>query len=75
MIVLMNGELKGIVHIEAGFDNSAPWREIEWLEQTVDLATKNCCLYRFNFVLIAEFEHSTCQIKDISKRCRCPTYI
>lgn len=24
--------LAGFVHIEAGFDNNAPWREIEWLE-------------------------------------------
>lgn len=24
--------LKGFVHIEAGFDNQQPWREIEWLE-------------------------------------------
>jgi predicted TIM-barrel fold metal-dependent hydrolase len=25
--------LSGFVHIEAGFDNARPWREIEWLEQ------------------------------------------
>lgn len=25
-------KLAGWVHIEAGFDNTAPWREIEWLE-------------------------------------------
>jgi len=27
-------ELAGFVHIEAGFDNENPWREIEWLEQS-----------------------------------------
>ena len=25
--------LSGFVHIEAGFDNARPWREIQWLEQ------------------------------------------
>lgn len=25
-------EVAGFVHIEAGFDNEAPWRELEWLE-------------------------------------------
>ncbi|WP_441002747.1 amidohydrolase family protein [Pseudocolwellia agarivorans] len=25
-------ELSGFVHIEAGFDNELPWREIQWLE-------------------------------------------
>ena len=27
--------LAGFVHIEAGFDNQAPWREIAWLEETL----------------------------------------
>jgi predicted TIM-barrel fold metal-dependent hydrolase len=27
-------ELSGFVHIEAGFDNQQPWREIAWLEST-----------------------------------------
>ncbi|MFC6673750.1 amidohydrolase family protein [Marinobacterium aestuariivivens] len=26
-------ELEGFVHIEAGFDNAAPWRELAWLER------------------------------------------
>ncbi|EOD77478.1 hypothetical protein D515_03851 [Grimontia indica] len=30
-------ELAGFVHVEAGFDNQAPWREIEWLESTCQL--------------------------------------
>lgn len=29
--------LAGFVHIEAGFDNEAPWREIEWLERNCQL--------------------------------------
>lgn len=29
--------LTGFVHIEAGFDNEQPWREIHWLEQTCTL--------------------------------------
>jgi L-fuconolactonase len=30
-------ELAGFVHIEAGFDNQQPWREIAWLERTCSL--------------------------------------
>lgn len=30
-------ELAGFVHIEAGFDNEAPWREIDWLEASCSL--------------------------------------
>jgi len=29
-----NLSLAGFVHIEAGFNNEQPWREIQWLEQT-----------------------------------------
>lgn len=29
--------LRGFVHIEAGFDNTHPWREIAWLEQHCSL--------------------------------------
>lgn len=32
--------LAGFVHIEAGFDNDKPWREIQWLEQTIDIPFK-----------------------------------
>jgi len=33
----LEGELQlaGLVHIEAGFDNRQPWREIAWLEKSV----------------------------------------
>jgi len=30
-------ELAGFIHIEAGFDNHQPWREIAWLEDNVQL--------------------------------------
>ena len=33
-------ELAGFVHIEAGFDNAKPWREIEWLESSCILPFK-----------------------------------
>jgi L-fuconolactonase len=29
--------LQGFVHIEAGFDNQQPWREVDWLETHCDL--------------------------------------
>ncbi|MFT5708807.1 MAG: L-fuconolactonase, partial [Oceanospirillaceae bacterium] len=28
-------EHAGFIHIEAGFDNIAPWREVQWLESIV----------------------------------------
>ena len=33
--------LSGFVHIEAGFDNQQPWREIDWLEQHCTLPFKS----------------------------------
>jgi L-fuconolactonase len=33
--------LAGFVHIEAGFDNQRPWRELTWLEQHCTLAFKS----------------------------------
>ena len=32
--------LSGIVHIEAGFDNQSPWREIQWLERNTAIPMK-----------------------------------
>ncbi|MDD1794954.1 amidohydrolase family protein [Enterovibrio sp. ZSDZ42] len=34
-------QLSGIVHIEAGFDNAQPWREIAWLEEAVSLPLRS----------------------------------
>jgi len=34
-------ELAGFVHIEAGFDNTQPWREIYWLEANCKLPFKS----------------------------------
>ena len=41
-----NKELAGFVHIEAGFDNDQPWKEIEWLEST--------CLMPFKSIAFAD---------------------
>lgn len=37
--------MAGFVHIEAGFDNQRPWREIEWLESHCQFPFKSvaCC--------------------------------
>jgi len=34
-------QLAGFVHIEAGFDNHQPWREIDWLQQHCTLPFKS----------------------------------
>jgi len=36
-----NMHLTGFVHIEAGFDNQQPWREIDWLETQCQLPFKS----------------------------------
>lgn len=36
--------LAGFVHIEAGFDNEQPWREIAWLENTCHLPFRSIAL-------------------------------
>ena len=36
-----NMHLTGFVHIEAGFDNQQPWREIDWLERQCQLPFKS----------------------------------
>ncbi len=37
-------ELAGFVHIEAGFDNQKPWREIAWLETQCTLAFRSIAM-------------------------------
>ncbi|ASP49848.1 hypothetical protein B5D82_02585 [Cognaticolwellia beringensis] len=36
--------LAGFVHIEAGFDNQQPWREIAWLENSCNLPFKSIAM-------------------------------
>jgi predicted TIM-barrel fold metal-dependent hydrolase len=36
--------LAGFVHIEAGFDNQQPWREIAWLENTCNMEFRSIAL-------------------------------
>jgi L-fuconolactonase len=36
--------LAGFVHIEAGFDNQQPWREIAWLENTCNLPFRSVAM-------------------------------
>jgi L-fuconolactonase len=36
--------LAGFVHIEAGFDNEQPWREIAWLENTCNMDFRSIAL-------------------------------
>jgi predicted TIM-barrel fold metal-dependent hydrolase len=55
LVLPSNWQLEGFVHIEAGFDNSRPWREVEWLE-TVNhshfktIASIDLCLDHSDFL-------------------------
>lgn len=42
-------QIEGFVHVEAGFDNEQPWREIEWLESTVTLPFKSIACIDLSF--------------------------
>ena len=63
--------LSGIVHIEAGYDNNMPWREIEYLEHSASLPLRTVAgadIIDANFsdtlAKLAEF-HSVCGIRHI----------
>ncbi|WP_448245994.1 amidohydrolase family protein [Thalassotalea agariperforans] len=43
-----NLQLAGFVHIEAGFDNKQPWRELHWLEQTCKLPFRSIAFIDIN---------------------------
>ncbi len=47
--------LSGFVHIEAGFDNLKPWREIEWLENNCSLPFRSIAFLDISLPT-AEFE-------------------
>lgn len=41
LVLDINNQLAGFVHIEAGYDNTQPWQEIAWLEKTCSLPMKS----------------------------------
>jgi L-fuconolactonase len=47
-------QLAGFVHIEAGFDNQQPWREIEWLQQHCTLPFKSVAFADITATTFAE---------------------
>lgn len=55
-------QLAGFVHIEAGFDNQQPWREIDWLQQH--------CSLPFRSVAFADITATTFakHIKQLAQR-------
>jgi L-fuconolactonase len=47
-------QLTGFVHIEAGFDNQQPWREIDWLQQHCTLPFKSVAFADITATTFAE---------------------
>ena len=47
-------QLAGFVHIEAGFDNHQPWREIDWLQQHCTLPFKSVAFADITTTTFAE---------------------
>lgn len=56
-----NINLVGFVHIEAGFDNKQPHREIQWLEQTCRLAFKSIA---FLDITSSDFTEQLAQLRQ-----------
>lgn len=56
-------QLQGFVHIEAGFDNQQPWREIDYLQQHCTLPFKSVA---FADLTASTFEEHLSQLKQRS---------
>ncbi|WP_286266196.1 amidohydrolase family protein [Thalassotalea atypica] len=55
--------LAGFVHIEAGFDNQQPWREIQWLESHCSLPFR--CIAFIDITLATkEFDHQLSKLSQ-----------
>lgn len=68
-------ELAGIVHIEAGFDNENPWREIIWLEQLWQTKQYTVQLKTIAFIDITlstdEFDEQIARLKALKSVVGC----
>ncbi|MDU0354542.1 amidohydrolase family protein [Paraglaciecola aquimarina] len=62
LVLPSNVALAGLVHIEAGFDNQHPWKEIDWLEHH--------CTLPFKSVAFADLtsRHFSQQIAQLTQR-------
>jgi L-fuconolactonase len=58
-------KLAGFVHIEAGFDNQQPWREIDWLEQHCTLPFKSVAFADITATTFAEHLDQLKQRKSV----------
>lgn len=59
-------QLQGFVHIEAGFDNQRPWREIDWLEQHCTLPFKTVAFADLHTEHFAETIERLMQRKSVA---------
>ena len=56
-------DLQAYVHIEAGFDNAAPWRELEWLAQSCALPMRTIA-----YLELTQSPHAFChKIKQLEE--------
>lgn len=68
LILNQGTELAGFVHIEAGFDNEQPWREIAWLESSCTLPFKSVAAIDLTLQQAAFIDH----IKQLK---HCPSVV
>jgi L-fuconolactonase len=59
-------QLSGFVHIEAGFDNQQPWREIDWLQQHCTLPFKSVAFADITATTFAEHIHRLKEYKSVA---------
>lgn len=58
-------QLAGFVHIEAGFDNQQPWREIDWLQRHCTLPFKSVAFADITASTFAAHLHQLQQRKSV----------
>jgi predicted TIM-barrel fold metal-dependent hydrolase len=59
-------QLSGFVHIEAGFDNQQPWREIDWLEQHCTLPFKSVAFADVTAITFSKHIEQLKQYKSVA---------
>lgn len=59
-------QLAAFVHIEAGFDNQQPWREIDWLEQHCSLPFKSVAFADITSTTFEEHIHMLKQHQSVT---------
>lgn len=71
LLLAKSMQLKGFVHIEAGYDNQNPWRELQYLENSCEVAFKSIALLDITMphqLFLQQFELLACKPSFVGVR-------